>query len=171
MSTQTNLPKTIFEIVKYLCDANFFSIEPDNLALVTGEQSEILPCRRTHANELDLSQLEEAAKTGNFWFLGPVEGITVRIDKGLFCGKLSLGLNKMSYTTTVNTLDFADFPKIEDYLRRVAPFEGLKIEFKESEPGKHNLDLVLTYEASLSVENSITFLDKISKLLVSFARN
>ncbi|MFQ5997728.1 MAG: hypothetical protein ACE5KO_00315 [Candidatus Bathyarchaeia archaeon] len=165
--TTRNVPKTILEIVKYLSDANLFPIEPDNLSLVIDGDNEELRKPGYH-NNLDLSQLEEAANTGSFWFPGSVNGIRIRIDKGVFRGGLLLGLHRMSHNTRLSPLDCDDFTKMTEYLTKVASMENLKIAFQESKQAKNDFDLVLTYDAPLSVENSVEFLDKISKMVLSF---
>lgn len=166
--TTRNIPKTILEIVKYLSDANLFPIEPDNLSLVKDGDNEVLRYKPGYHNSLDLSQLEEAANTGSFWFPGSLNGIRIRIDKGVFRGGLFLGLNHMSHNTRLSPLDCDDFTKMTEYLTKVATMENLKIAFQESKHAKNDFDLVLTYYAPLSVENSLEFLDKISKMVLSF---
>lgn len=164
MSTQANLPKVIFEIVKYLYDTNIFSLEPENIVIVREGRRDIFPCARAYPRGLDLGQLEWSAKTGHFWFSGPVKGIKVLIDKGLLRGTLFLGLNTMTFDITVNTLNFENFSKIASKLKSIAVVEGLKIEFNESRYGIYNVDLVIIYNTSLSIENVKQFLTKVKRV-------
>lgn len=159
--SETNLVKTVYWIIRSLLKRGVFSPRPENVVIERVGNREIYPCRRAYGpHGLDLSQLEWAAKEGRFWFDGPVKAIKIIIDKGPVQGDLQLGVNKIVFTTSLNTLNYNNFETVANRLKEVARQLGLELEFRQS-TGRYNVTLIVSSETFLSVDNVNDFVEKL----------
>lgn len=123
-------PETVYLVIRSLLQKDILSLHPENVLIERVRYNDIYPCGRAYSPEgLDLSQLERAAKEGRFWFAGPVKAIKIIMDKGSIQGDLRLEVNRMLFTTSLNTLNYRDFDSMVSKLREVAQQLGIELNF------------------------------------------
>ncbi len=161
--SEPDLTRTVYRVVWSLLQQGVFSPQPENVAIEREAGDDIYPCRRSYGESgLDLSQLEWAAKEGRFWFSGPVRAIKIIMDKGLIQGDLRLELDRMSFTTSLNTLNYRNFEAVARDLKSVALQNELELTFQRSSP--YSVILLVSSEKLLSVANATDFIRKIRLL-------
>lgn len=159
-SSEPNLTKKVYLVIRSLQDQGVFSPQPENVMIERAGGNDIYPCRRSYGAEgLDLSQLEWAANEGRFWFNGPVRAIKIIQDKGLIQGDLRLEVDRMSFTTSLNTLNYPNFEAATRKLKAVALQNKLELSFQRSSP--HSMTLLVIAEKPLSIANATEFIKKI----------
>ncbi len=162
-SSEPNLTKTVYLVIWSLQNQGVFSPQPENVMIERAGGNDINPCRRSYSAEgLDLSQLEWAAKEGRFWFNGPIKAIKIIKDKGLIQGDLRLEVDRMSFTASLNTLNYRNFEAAARKLKAVALQNELELSFQQSSP--HSTILLVLSEKPLSVFNATEFIKKIHLL-------
>ncbi|MCJ7424607.1 hypothetical protein MUP01_10125 [Candidatus Bathyarchaeota archaeon] len=159
-SSEPNLTKTVYAVIWSLHQQGVFSPLPENVMIERTGGNDIYPCGRGYGAEgLDLSQLKWAANEGRFWFNGPVRAIKIIMDKGLIQGDLRLEINRMSFATSLNTLNYRNFEAVARKLKAVALQNELKLSFQQSSP--HSMTLLAMYGKPLSAVNATEFIKKI----------
>jgi len=167
--TEEKLAKTIYDVIRSLLQRDIFSPKPENVIIERVGYKPIYPCGRSYGPEgLDLSQLEWAAKEGHFWFSGPIEAIKIIMDKGSMQGDLQIGIDKMVFTTSLNTLNYNNFENVVKKLKEVAQRLELELDFQTI--GNYNVKLDVLCRKFLSVKNVNEFIDKLYKLYQSTDR-
>jgi hypothetical protein len=162
-SSEPNLTKTVYRVISSLLKEGVFSPQPENVAIERADGGDIYPCTRSYgAGGLDLSQLEWAAKEGRFWFSGPVTAIKITMDRGLIQGDLRLEMDRMSFATSLNTLDYRNFEAAARKMKAAAQQNGLELSFQRSSP--YNVNLLVSFGKPLSVDNASEFIAKICAL-------
>lgn len=157
---ETNLTKKVYLVIRSLLQKDVFSPRPENVSIERVGNKPIYPCGRFYGREgLDLSQLEWATKKGHFWFGGSIKAIKIVIDKGSIQGDLELGIDKMVFITSLNTLNYKNLEVVVNRLREVA--QQLKLELDFQPIGNYSIKLVVSSETSLSVNNVNNFIDKL----------
>jgi hypothetical protein len=159
-SSESNLTKTVYTVIWSLLQQGVFSPQPENVAIERAAGNDIYPCRRSYGAEgLDMSQLEWAAKEGRFWFNGPIRAIKIIMDKGLIQGDLRLEIDRMSFTASLNTLNYRNFEAAARKLKAVALQNELELSFQQSSP--YSVTLLVLSEKPLSTVNAKEFIEKI----------
>jgi hypothetical protein len=162
-SSESKLTKTVYTVIWSLLQQGVFSPQPENVIIEGASGNDIYPCKKSYGAEgLDLSQLEWAAKEGRFWFKSPVRAIKIIMDKGLIQGDLRLETDRMSFTTSLNTLNYRNFEAAIRKLKAVALQNELELSFQRSSP--HSMILLVLSEKPLSVFNATEFIKKIRTL-------
>ena len=162
-SSEPNLTKTVYLVIWSLQNQGVFSPQLENVMIERAGGNDIYPCRRSCGAEgLDLSQLEWAAKEGRFWFNGPFRAIKIIMDKGLIQGDLRLEIDQMSFTASLNTLNYRNFEAAARKLKAAALQNELALSFQRSPP--HSMILLVLSEKPLSVVNATEFIKKIQIL-------
>jgi hypothetical protein len=161
--SEPELTRTVYTVIWSLLQQGVFSPQPENVAIERAVGEDIHPCGRSYGAEgLDMSQLEWAAKEGRFWFNGPVRAIKITMDKGSVQGDLRLEIDRMSFTTSLNTLNYRNFEATARKLKAVALQNELELTFQRSSP--YSMTLLVSSEKPLSVANATEFIKKIHTL-------
>ena len=162
--TEADLAREIYHIVSNLVKEGRISGDPANVRIERVNREAILPCRRLkEPNSLNLEQLEWAANKGRFWFLGPVKSLKVTLGKGRVKETLVSELDRISFITLLNELNYDDFNQVKRNLVKSATELGFQVEF--SQPvGSHNVKVTISAERSLSEQNVKDFLRGIEKV-------
>lgn len=159
-ASEPDLTKTVYTVVWSLFQQGVFSPHPENVVIERADGNDIYPCRRGYgAEQLDLSQLEWAAKEGRFWFSGPVRALRIIMDKGLIQGDLRLEIDRMSFATSINTLNYRNFEAAAKKLRAIADCNELELTFQRS--STNTMALLVVSEKPISVVNATEFIEKI----------
>jgi len=159
-NSESNLARTVYLIIKSIFQKGVFSPRPENVSIERVGRKPIYPCKRpVGSEELNLDQLEWAAKEGCLWFSGPIESIKIIFDKGSVQGDLQLGTDRMLFTTSLTTLNYENFDAVAKRLREVA--KELELELTFQSIGSYEVKLVFLSEKPLSVDNVNEFIDKL----------
>jgi len=162
-SSEPDLARTVYTVIGSLLQQGVFSPQPENVVIERAVGNDIYPCRMSCGAEgLDLSQLEWAANEGRFWFNGPIRAIKITMDKGSVQGDLRLEIDRMSFTTSLNTLNYRNFEAAARKLKAVALQNDLKLTFQRTSP--QSMALLVLSEKPLSVVNATEFIQKIHTL-------
>jgi hypothetical protein len=145
--------KEIYKIVRYLLRDGRISGNPENVKIQRFCREAIRPCGKSNGPlPLNLNQLEWAINKEAFWFRGPVKG-------SLVCEP-----NKLTFTTTLNELNYNDFTskakRITDSLVQL----GLDVQFEQPHDS-HNVIVHVSTQIPLSEQNVVEFLEQISEVI------
>jgi hypothetical protein len=161
--SEPDLTRTVYTVIWSLLQQGVFSPQPENIAIERAAGEDIYPCGRSYGAEgLDLSQLEWAVKEGRFWFSGPVRAIKIIMDKGSVQGDLRLEIERMSFTTSINTLNYRNFEAAARRMKDAALQNELELTFQRASP--YSMALLVSSEKPLSVTNATEFIKKIYRL-------
>lgn len=90
-SNERELTKLFYSVLKLLCDRNLVSHDPNEVEIIRRGRKTINPCARSFSpDSLDLRQLKYAYDNGSFWFLGPIQGLSVKLRSKNLNGTLTL---------------------------------------------------------------------------------
>ena len=159
-SSEKEQTEIVYQIAHTLVSRGLLS-RPEDLAIQREVMEEIKPLGAVGSPErIDLSQLETAAREGRFWFAGPISGLKVVMNGDPLQGNLELGIEKMTYTKSMNTLNFKDFEALAARMKELADQLGLSLAFGKGAES-YDVTLVVSYEVQLSAAHFGDFLDKI----------
>ena len=100
----------IYQIVRNLLQQGRISSNPENVKIQRLRRESIRPCGKSPGPlPLNLNQLQWATQQGHFWFLGPIKSLKLNLDRGPIKGSLVSELNKETFTSILNELNFKDF--------------------------------------------------------------
>ena len=104
------LVATLLSIIKMILGKRLVSDHTNSIEIVRVGRPPVVPCRKSQRpDKLDISQLEWAAEKGEFWFFGPIKSLNVLLDRGIVQGTLVSELDRISFITTLNELNYEDF--------------------------------------------------------------
>lgn len=106
--------------------------------------------------------LKWAAENGKFWFLGPFRCLEITFDKGLLQGTLELEYDRMTFTTSLNTLNYRDFRKAAEKLSETA--KQLNVELNFQSLNDYQIKLTIQSAIILSVNSANKFVEKLEAL-------
>jgi hypothetical protein len=160
--TNPEIIKTLPHIIHSLLLKKVFSPLRENVIIERIDREPIYPCRRYGPEGLDLDQLEWAANEGHFWFSGPIRAIKIIFDKDPMQGDLILEINKITFITSLNTLNYQNFEAVIRKIKDAALQLGLTLDFQ----GITNYDVKLTASSTtfLSVDNVNDFVNKLQSV-------
>jgi hypothetical protein len=155
------IPETIYLVIKSLLEKGILPHNPESVIIERVGRDSIYPCGISYGPEgLDLGQLERAASEGKFWFLGPIKAVRLIIKTDSIEGDLQLEINKMIFTSSLNTLNYYNFETVANKLKKVSQELGLELIFKQIN-GSYNVNLTISYEMPISINNINEFIKKI----------
>ena len=160
--TDPEIIKTLPQIIHSLLLKKVFSPLPENVIIERIDREPIYPCGRYGPEGLDLDQLEWAANEGHFWFSGPIRAIKIIFDKDPMQGDLLLEIDKITFITSLNTLNYQNFEAVIRRIKDAALQLGLTLDFQ----GITNYDVKLTVSSTtfLSVDNVNDFVNKLQSI-------
>lgn len=162
--SEDELAKEIYHIVSSLVKEGWISGNPENVRIERVNRRTILPCRRSKKpNSLNLEQLEWAANNGRFWFHGPIKSLKVILGKSKVQGTLISELDRISFITMLNELNYEDFTKVKNELTRAVNNLGFNVEFSQPS-GSHNIDVTISATKPMSKQTVKDFLGGIEKV-------
>ncbi len=163
--SEAELAGEIYHIVSTLIKQGRISGNPENVRIERVNREAILPCRRSKdPNTLNLEQLEWAANNGHFWFLGPIKSLKVILGRGRVQETLVSELDRISFITVLNELNYEDFIKVKSDLIKTANDLGFRVEFSQPHDS-HNVKATISAEKPISEQNVTDFLSMIEKVL------
>jgi len=163
--SEAELASEIYHIVSNLIKEGQISGNPENVRIERVNRKAILPCRRSkEPNSLNLEQLEWAANKGHFFFHGPIKSLNVILDRGRVQGTLVSELDRISFITMLNELNYEDFIKVKSDLTKTANDLDFSVEFSQLH-GSHNVEVTISAEKPMSKQNVKDFLRGIEKVL------
>jgi len=163
--SEPELASEIYHIVSNLVKEGLISGNPENVSIERVNREAILPCRRSkEPNSLNLEQLEWAANNGHFWFLGPIKSLKVILGRSKVQETLVSELDRSSFITVLNELNYEDFIKVKSDLIKTANALGFRVEFSQHH-GSHNVKVTISAEKPMSEKNVKDFLRGIEKVL------
>ena len=155
------LPETIYLVIKNLLEKGILSPSPESVMIERVGRDPIYPCGKSYGPEgLDLNQLEWAVREGKFWFLGPIKAMKLIIKTNSIEGDLQLETNKMIFATSLNILNYCNFETVANKLKKVSQELGLDLIFEQIN-GSYNVNLTISYEMPISINNVNEFIKKI----------
>jgi len=159
------LVTTTLSIVKMILGKRLVSDNPNSIEIVRVGRPPVFPCRKSQRpDKLDISQLEWAAEKGEFWFFGPIKSLNVLLDRGIVQGTLVSELDRISFITTLNELNYEDFIEVKSNLVKTANDLGFSVEFEQSHCS-HNVKVTISAEKPMSTQNVKDFLKGMEKVL------
>ena len=157
--------KEIYQIVHYLLHEGRISGNPENVKIQRFRREAIRPCGKSPGLiPLNLNQLEWATRKGTFWFKGPVKSLKVNLDRGPIEGCLVSEPNELTFTTTLNKLNYDDFTSMTQRMAELLTQCGLHVLFEQPNDS-HNVRVHISTQIPLSKQNVNEFLVKIEKTL------
>lgn len=163
--SEAELTREIYHIVDNLVKEGRISGNPENVRIERKNRMAILPCRRSKdPNSLNLKQLEWAANNGHFWFHGPIKSLKVMLGGSKFQEMLVSELDRISFITVLNELNYKDFIKLKSDLVNTANGLGFHVEFSQAD-SSHNIEVKISTRHPLSAQTVKDFLSGIEKVL------
>lgn len=163
--SESELTSEIYHIIQNLVQEGRISGNPENVRIERVNREVIRPCRRSsHPNSLNLEQLEWAANNGHFWFLGPIKSLKVILNRGKVQETLVSELNRISFITILNELNYEDFTQVKSSLVKSAANLGFRVQFSQPSDS-HNVKVSISAEKNLSERHVKDFLAGIEKVL------
>lgn len=161
--SEPELASEIYHIVRNLIKEGLISGNPENVRIERVNREAIRPCRRSSdPNSLNLEQLEWAANNGRFWFLGPIKALKVILSSKVQEILVS-ELNRISFITILNELNYEDFTQVRSNLVKSVANLGFSVQF--SQPlDSHNVKVTISAEKAMSERHVKDFLAGIEKV-------
>jgi len=162
--SEPELASEIYHIVRNLVKEGRISGNPENVRIERVNREAIRPCRRSSdPNSLNLEQLEWAANDGRFWFLGPIKALKVILNRGKIQEILVSELNRISFITILNELNYEDFTQVRSNLVKSAANLGFRVQFSQPSDS-HNVKVTISAEKTMSERHVKDFLAGIEKV-------
>jgi hypothetical protein len=163
--SESELADNIYRITRYLVESGRVSGNTENITIERANRDAKHPCRRSaDPNSLDLEQMEWAASKGHFWFLGPIKSLNANLDRGPIKGTLVSEHGRITFTTTINTLNYNDFLQLRDKMVDSSKQSGFRVDFKQPN-NSYNVEITISAKKALSEGDVADFLVGIERVL------
>ncbi len=150
---------TVYQVAHTLVDRGLLR-QPEDFSILREGLDEVKPLGAAGSPpRIDLSRLEAAARIDRFWFTGPISGIRLRMQEPIL-GVFDLGMEKLTFASTLNSLNYRDFEAMTSRLRQLAEEFGLTLAFEKGVE-VYEATLIISMDAPLSAASVGDFLDKI----------